>query len=459
MAGCSRREYLGATAAMLGGLLAAACGGVDIRRGDGGNTGVGDRRGAAKSYQGVTIRFAAKATGEADLKLNQRLIREFEQEFPGATVSVEFKPGEGYFKTLQTHIAAGTPPDMARQDEYYIPHFAVKGLLLPLGPLAKQDKKFDAKGIYPAAYQAGHYRGTLYALPSNLFGPVLIYNRAAYQELGLKPPPKSYKAIGDWTWRRLREDAQKLTQRGANQQVERAGFAFDAGFLSRFSGQIRSNGGRLVDRLDDPQKLTLNEPKDLELVQLFSDMRNVDRTAAPAEWYNGWPQQASTLFLQGKIAIMVTLHSLNSYRKAEFAWDYAPLPRRDTATKPDGFAGANVYTVFKATKYPELAWAWTRMIGGPKFAQWQVEDPAITMPPPWQTVYDAFLKLRPPETVNVLVEIGEYAQRSVMTTVYDELQKEVLDGLMPVWNGQVAARAGVEEMVRKADALFEKAQR
>jgi multiple sugar transport system substrate-binding protein len=450
----SRRSVVVALGGGTAGLLAAACGPLPT---------ASPAPSQTRSYQGVTLQHVVKGSDAARLRLLQRAIDElFVPRYPGATVQLIPEVDIGYWQKLQTLLAAGTPPDSAQQDEYFMAHLIAKDELLELTPYQRQDRGFDLKGLAESAGRAGYYRGKLYGLPSIVFGPIIQYNREHFDEAGLPYPPADPKQ-GGWTWNRLREDARKLTKREGG-QVVRAGFAFDARFLSRFSGHLYAYGARVMDRLDDPTKCVLDEPRAVELLQLLYDMRHRDQTAAPVAWDGAGERRPAALpgdngtnFNQGKIAMSVQLSGLAGTNKAGLRWDYAPLPRPDDGAKPAGFIGANVYTGMRASKYPDLVWTWLAAGGGPDHEAWKVADPDILEIPAWKRNREAFARTRPPDHVAVNAELGDYATTSIMSTAYVELQDEILDGLRPAWRGEAPVRQVVAEVVRKANDLLRQA--
>ena len=280
----------------------------------------------APATQGVVIRFGSKDTAPASLaRMEQLAAEDFAADYPGARVEIEPLTG-GYFEKLQAHLAAGTEPDTARIDEYYIAFLAGRDALQPMDPYASRDKRFDPRGLYPIPYKAGQYRGKFYGLTTSPNAYVLLFNRTAFEEAGLKPPPADHRDT-TWTWARAREDARRLTRPGATPQETRFGFLWDVSLLSRLSSQVRANGGRLFDRDEDPRRGAFDDPKTLDLLQLYQDMRHRDRSipadadlkAAPA------PSVAN-----GRLAMQVSLANVGgaAFDGLPFTWDIAPLAPR-----------------------------------------------------------------------------------------------------------------------------------
>jgi ABC-type glycerol-3-phosphate transport system substrate-binding protein len=416
-------------------------------------------------YSTVTFQHLAKGVGVADMRNYDRAIKElFEPAHPGIKVEIIPDGGIGYWQKLLSLLAADTPPDAAQQDEYFMAHLVKKGQLLELTPLQVKDKSFNPKDMFEGAWQAGHFHDKLYGLSTGIFGPLLKFNMEHFDEAGLPYPPLDYKQ-GGWTWNRMREDARKLTKRDAS-GATRAGFAWDARFLSRFSGHFYAYGTKLFDRTDDPTKCVLDDPLPLELLQLLHDMRHVDQTAAPADWYSGTgdsrtkglPGDNGTLFRAGKVAMSIELIDLAPTRRTDLRWDYAPLPRPNNGGKAGAFVGSNVFTGMKASKHPQLVWDWVSMMGGPKYHEFRMRDPDVLQTPSWKSLQAEFAQMKPPDNVKANVELGEYGTASIMSTAYVEMQDEILNGLQPVWNNDVPVRQAVTQIVGRVNDLLKQAQ-
>jgi ABC-type glycerol-3-phosphate transport system substrate-binding protein len=259
------------------------------------------------------------------------------------------------------------------------------------------------------------------------------------------------------------EAARKLTRKDSSGALERAGFAFDARFMSRFSGHFYAYGAQFVDKLEDPTKCVMNEPKQIELLELLARMQAVERITPPAEWYQfgsasqiGLPGGNREVFRQGKLAMGVTLHELAQYRQeaAALQWDYAPLPRENGSGKAGTFAGSALYLGVKTTKEPDAIWKLVSSVGSKQHAEWMMRDPGVNRVPPYRSLQAQYGQLTPPDNVFVNLEIGEYGTPSFKSSVYIQVQDEILGGLGPVWRGQVAVRQGAEEITRKVNEIL-----
>jgi multiple sugar transport system substrate-binding protein len=403
--------------------------------------------------QGVVIRFGSKDTAPASLARLEQLAKEnFATEFPGARVEIEPLTG-GYFEKLQAHLAAGTEPDTTRIDEYYIPFLVSRDALRPMDPYASSDKQFDPKGLFPTPYKAGQYRGKFYGLTTSPNTYVLLFNRTAFEEAGLKPPPADYRDK-TWTWNRMREDARRLTRPGATPPETRFGFQWDVALLSRLSSQIRANGGKLADRDEDPRKGAFDDPKTLDLLQLYQEMRHRDRSI-PAE--DDLKTSPAPSVANGRLAMQVSLANVGgaALANAPFRWDIAPLPRANSTGQASTTLITNVYSMFKSTRHPELAWGWVRLAGGEKHALFQVQQ--LNFMPGWKSLREEYLKVTPPEHRQAALDTADYGLPSISSPRYVEMQDIINQGLAPVWAGTSPVKQAVDQMLPKLNDLLRQA--
>jgi multiple sugar transport system substrate-binding protein len=405
----------------------------------------------APATQGVVIRFGSKDTAPDSLAYLAQLVKEdFEPAFPGARVEIEPLTG-GYFEKLQAQLAAGTEPDTARVDEYYLPFLVAREALRPLDPYASRDPQFDPRQLFPAPWKAGQYRGKFYGLSTGPNGYLIVYNQTAFEQAGLKPPPADYRDR-TWTWNRLREDALRLTRRGATGRETRFGFLWDVSLLSRLSSQLYANGGKVVDRLEDPRRGALNDPRTLELLQLYQDMRYRDRSI-PFDDDIAGQGAGATLVARGRLAMAVSLTNVGpTFRDVPFTWDFAPLPRPNGGGPAGTTIITNVYAMLKSTRHPELSWAWVRIMGGPKHALWHVRHKEFL--PAWKPLGPEYLKLQPPEHRHVALDLSDYGTPSITSPRYVELQDIIIPGLAPVWQGEAPAKQVVEQLMPRIDELL-----
>jgi multiple sugar transport system substrate-binding protein len=124
-----------------------------------------------------------------------------------------------------------------------------------------------------------------------------------------------------WTWGEFARTATELTSGDVR------GLGVDAGLI-RLAPFVWSNGGDIVDDLEDPTRLTLDEPAAKAAVQDIVDL--VRSGAVPTEEEVA-AQDLETRFVTGKLAMMLSSRrDVPVLREvAGLDFDVAPLPRHD----------------------------------------------------------------------------------------------------------------------------------
>jgi len=126
-------------------------------------------------------------------------------------VKAEIAGGSGpYNDKLLADFAAGSPPDLFGFGMNYFGYW-VRGMVADLNPLIARDK-FDLNQFLPGLTDKFKIKGKQYGLPQlTTFGTLLFYNKALFDQAGLKYPPVDWDDKA-WTTERLLENAQKMTK-------------------------------------------------------------------------------------------------------------------------------------------------------------------------------------------------------------------------------------------------------
>lgn len=281
-------------------------------------------------------------------KVNELIIAEFEKDYPGTKVNLEFIP-DGYIQKIETMFVGGTAPDVIYGHPYYFANWASKGLLMDLDSRFTadstyfMDKKFATK-MYDSFMWQGKHIATINGHDTFL----LYYNKDLFDKAGVAYP------TDEWTWDDFVAAGQKLTKTdGADKQY---GFTVSSWpvFVNAF---IYSFGGSLVDNVDHPTKVTFNNPDTVAALKFLQDLIFTYKIAPTPQD----SQQLGGSFDTGKVAMDITGMWAVVSRKniTDFKWDVANMPL--AKGKPRGttalYAG---YAIYKDTKNPDLAWEFAK---------------------------------------------------------------------------------------------------
>lgn len=209
----SRRLLLRAVG-MLAGIavlvsLLAGCGGSQPSSS---NSGSGSKPGGAQGLPPVTkdpvkLSFSFWVTSETATKGFQILADEFHNKYPNITVDLQQIPHKDYYTQLDTRVAGGNAPDIARVAYGQEKRYAEAGKLVDLTPYLPP----GLKDAYDQRFWGiGTYKGQQIMVPHITDTVVLYYNKDAFKKAGLTPPT----AQDPWTWEQFAEAGKKLQAAG-----------------------------------------------------------------------------------------------------------------------------------------------------------------------------------------------------------------------------------------------------
>ncbi|MGG1554920.1 extracellular solute-binding protein [Paenibacillus ferrarius] len=223
---------------------------------------------------------------------NDIIVEPYPVDFPRERDAVETYLQEGLFDVITVNLYNYA---LMRSET------SEKSLLEPFEP---------AKDIYPFLNAHFMENGQQYVLPF-VFTPVMLcYNREHFRELQLMEPDSS------WTWEDLSRAATQLAKGN-----ERLGFLFHMLSENRWPIFLIQNGVKF--ERDEDGKINLH---DVKIAQAFELIRKLAQEHFPYISTEN-DSDALSLFLNQRASmIMASYSNLNELKKADFAYDIAPLP-------------------------------------------------------------------------------------------------------------------------------------
>lgn len=163
-----------------------------------------------KDYSDVTFRIAWWGN-DTRAENTIKIIEEFEKQYPGLTVEVEYCAYNDYFTKLSTQAVGNDLPDVIQMDAIAFATWAASNQLLPLDTYF-EDGSIDLTNVPDSVIDSCKYNGIAYGMSTGSSAHALIYNPAVLEELGLsisKSPTvsefnevckKVYEATGMKSW-------------------------------------------------------------------------------------------------------------------------------------------------------------------------------------------------------------------------------------------------------------------
>jgi raffinose/stachyose/melibiose transport system substrate-binding protein len=283
----------------------------------------------------------------------------FSKSHPDITIDLEIVPNDS-MTVLKTRMSSGQAPDIIQLQSYAnVFEFANAGWLLDLS------KETVLTKVVPSMKTAVTYKGKAYALPMDVAGIGIIYNKDIFKKYGLKPPA---------TFNELRSVCTILKKN----KITPFASMFKANWsLGHFLSMTHTTlaGPKALPWIESMNagKGSFADPVNVkELFRILDFYKaNSDPKAAEFDWNE---QQAS--FAKGEAAMMV--QGLWSYGAAigtnpKLNCGFIPFPCTNNVTDTKLFADVDSTFALSAASSPEKTKA------AKEFLEWLATPEAIKM--------------------------------------------------------------------------------
>lgn len=265
----------------------------------------------------------------------KQIIADYEELHPDIEINIIEVPFQNLRTRLQTMIAGGTPPDLARLVN--VGDFAPA--LLDLTPYLGLEYIED---FVPSTHRNVVIDGKLMAVPMDVTANGIIYNKDYFAQAGVEVPQTPEEA---WTWEEFIDKLQIVV---ANSPA-RFGLAYDFTF-HRWLTLLYQAGGQLFT--DDWKAIAINSPAGERAIEYFVELH--DKNIIPRSiWLGG--ENPNTLFRAGLTAAHWCGNwMLTNYRDNidNFEWGVMYMPYE---ARRSSVLGGKYIATFKDAKYPEEA--------------------------------------------------------------------------------------------------------
>lgn len=413
-----------------------------------------------------SIQIQLSTWGSAqEISVLKSLLKDFERSHPKIQVQLLHIP-ENYYQKLHILVAGDMAPDVIFTNSLSFPIYASQGIFRDLRPyLGTQQGVLSTKQpsdvsdgmsealFYPQALNAFTWKqpngkSMLGALPRDISNVVVFYNRDLFRQAGLAEPQPG------WTWEQFRETAERLTLDVNNDgDPDQFGVSFYSTPPLFWLPFVWSAGGDLFS--PDLRHFTLNEPKALEGLRFYADLRNKWHVA-PKKVESGGASM-SQLFLQQKVVMLVSGRwSVPVFREqAKFRWDVVPLPVGPSGQSRVGI-DASGYAISAKSKHPAESFELIRFLLSKTSVRTVTESGLIVPARPDVATSAAFLSPgQAPAHGQVFLDVIPQGVPTHTPPRWNEVAEELGLALEPVWNGQENPAKAMAAVKPKLDALLE----
>ncbi|HNW23604.1 MAG TPA: sugar ABC transporter substrate-binding protein [Candidatus Dojkabacteria bacterium] len=289
------------------------------------------------------------------------LIEKYQDENPGVTIKYAIQPLKDYETILygrleQSDTSTLPAPDIAMIHNNWLPKF--EKYLSPL-PSSVMDEETYSKEFYPTAINDFTGRdGNIYAIPLQIDGLMVIYNKEILLKAGYSTPPSD--------WDSFMELAKDLTERDNNGKITKSGLAIGTANNITHSTDILSyffvqNLVQLMN--EDKTEIQLTSDRAIRAFDTYTSFVQEE----DATWATYLPSDL-TSFVNGDLAMMfgTSWRALDILSKTEnIEFGLAPLPRLPNNEE----AYYSTYwgtTVSKSSDYSDEAWKFIEFLSQPE---------------------------------------------------------------------------------------------
>lgn len=297
---------------------------------------------ALKAEDGAKIKFTYWEGSPSDKKAWDLILENFKKDHPEITVQAETYPSPTYVNQVDTMIAGNNWPDVMRYTYQRLGKFKEADVMLDLTNMISKESVDDLLPAYKAALTSN---GKLVGMPHHTDTIALFYNKEMFAKSGIRIP----KDVNDgWTWDELKQYAKKLKE--DNNLDYAFGGIWEKGSGYRYLPFVYMNGGAILS--EDGTQITVDSPKALGAIQLYSDLRKDNLISKSA--FTQEPQNNMN-FVAKKLAFVFAGSWHCSYMQENMPdnWGVTYMPQVDGKTTSD--MGGNGLFAYSGTKYPKAS--------------------------------------------------------------------------------------------------------
>ena len=325
----------------------------------------------------VTISYSMWGDNE-EVKIMQETIDKFEKEQDKIHVEIVQIDRADYVGTLNTRAVGNNLPDTGIMAEDAVLMWAEQGMLADVSNMYGAD---EAKPLDSLAFTfEGKPVG--YSVANEVL--LLYYDRTAFADAGVTPPPASAETA--WDWDTFVDIAKEMTLdvNGNNAKspnfdannIKRYGVMFCPDFWQLEVWSV-SNGGAWYD---ENGKVTIGEPAAMEALQRIADLYLVHHvspqygTNTATNLDQDFVNKSTAMYVNGQWSIGVWLGPARASDGLDFGVGVLPYMKEKTTINTGG-----VNVAFATSKHPAEAMEWLKWYAKEENA-WGLIESGIWMP-------------------------------------------------------------------------------
>jgi multiple sugar transport system substrate-binding protein len=282
-----------------------------------------------------------------DDEIMTKVIEGYKKLHPGVEVVYSKQTLDNYRTRVQTQVAQGQAADVIAMHSTWLPMFLQTHSIQP-APSSVISVDDVSKTFYPVVKDTMTTGGSVYALPGNVDGLALYYNKDILSAQGLSVPTR---------WDELVTDSLKVTVYDSNNTVMRTAGA-PLGGIDNFPYWSETIGLLFLQQ-PEASIYTPANPRGREVFQFY---QNPTSDSSKKIWEKGFPG-AVQAFSDGTLAFLFAPASIApeiKKKNPDLKFAVAPMPQLPSATV--NFSCFWGYAVSARAGNKDLAWDFVKFL-------------------------------------------------------------------------------------------------
>lgn len=306
------------------------------------------------------------ASDYVNAKVFAELNRDFQRVYPGVAIKLLGVPWGNIPTKLKTAVLGGNPPDVVQQ---HAAALGAQGFALPVDDLWEKWRASDPLGrddsFLPGAIDEVTWAGRRFGIPLDINCTLILFNKDSFDRAGLPYPGEGY------TFERMLVDLRKLNHPPEQYAI---GLTSNAWHSYAF---VRAAGGEVLNDQGTRVAATLSSKGTVKALRFLGQLAKEGLGPLPST-REGDFQDASRLFMQGKIALFYTgpwdFRQITD-EAPQIRWGATRFPKFEGHAEATGSVqGGGSLFVPKGSPRRELAFEWMKWASSPRYGSLMVRE-------------------------------------------------------------------------------------
>ena len=316
----------------------------------------------------VKIRFMVNGSAE-ELEIYDKAVTAFNEQSDTTEVELIGVTGDDYSVQLITQLQSNEAPDVFYSEEGTYGELNNSEMLLDLTPYLADENSLLKDEDIPENIKANYTFGeAVTGVPVDCNPEVIYYNKALFEELGLKSPAE-YAEEGTWNFENFQKVTEELTEAG------KIGFVWENWWGPAYSFLLSAGDSFYTE----------DGGAAFETDRIFAGMEYLDSNVKSGSFiYAGSlesGESADTLFLAGDTGMVYNGRwAVPTYEEASFEYDVVNFPYYEEPSQAVAAMPATPMVISVNCENPDNAWEFVSFYCGAEGQRLRMEGQGNAVP-------------------------------------------------------------------------------